>query len=68
MTMASHSSRSKTVSLRLTPEQHAALAAAATQNHLPVAALARLFLDFALARLQQGDPELHRVIRISRGG
>jgi len=68
MTPTSHPPLSKTVSLRLTPEQHAALAAAATQNHLPVAALARVFVDFGLARLQQGDPELHRVIRISRGG
>jgi|GEM_PF-1287843 uncharacterized protein (DUF1778 family) len=68
MTGTLRPSRSKTVSLRLTPEQHAALASAAAQNNLPVAALTRLFVDFALARLHQGDPELHRVIRISRGG
>lgn len=68
MNAADRPAHRKTVSLRVTPAQHAALTSAARHNELSVAALARVFLDFALTRLQQGDDELLRAIRISRGG
>lgn len=68
MTATSRPPHSKSVSLRVTPAQHAALAACARQAGLPVAALARIFFDFALARLQQGDADLNRAIRITRSG
>lgn len=58
----------KTVSLRLISTQYEALKSAASDNGLPLAALARVFFDFSLTRLQHGDDELLRAIRISRGG
>jgi len=59
-------SRSRLVSIRITADEHGVLAAAATCAGMPVARLARVLLEFGLAQLERGNPELDRAIKVSR--
>jgi hypothetical protein len=52
--------------VELTPAEHAALAAAATQLELSAPALARLLILHCLDRLVRGDAELQRAVKGSR--
>lgn len=59
---------SKTLTLRLSPAQYAALTAAARENQLSLAALSRCFVLHGLELLAGGDGAIQRAIRVTRGG
>jgi hypothetical protein len=52
--------------VELTPAEHAALVAAATQLELSAPALARMLIVRCVERLARGDAELQRAVKGSR--
>lgn len=68
MTTSPSRQLSKPLTLRLSPAHYEAVAAAARDNHLALAALARCFVLYGLERLAEGDPAIQRAIRVTRGG
>ncbi len=59
---------SRTLTLRLSPAQYAALTSAARENQLSLAALSRCLVLHGLELLAGGDPAIQRAIRVTRGG
>jgi hypothetical protein len=57
---------SKVMVVRLDAKTFSKLAGAAKREDLPVARLARIFVTFGLAKLEQGQAEIERAVKSSR--